>query len=94
MSDGFDHRPSEHAGAEFIVDGQWYAPKWGCDSLQYAIDAIRENDPLRMHIDLRKKLLELLGEWRDRLSSVSGAGPKMELEAAIGDLQDLIDRVP
>lgn len=53
-----------------------------------------DDDGLATHIELRKKLLQLLGEWRDRLGGVSGEGAKMELEAAISDLQDLMDRVP
>jgi len=26
-----------------LVDGQWYAPRWGCDSLQHFIDDIKDS---------------------------------------------------
>jgi len=29
------------AGAQ-IVDGQWYLPKWGCDTLQHVIETIEQ----------------------------------------------------
>jgi len=29
------------AGAQ-IVDGQWYLPKWGCDTLQHIIETIEQ----------------------------------------------------
>ena len=28
-------------GDEQLVDGVWYVPVWGCDTLQYIVDAIR-----------------------------------------------------
>jgi len=27
---------------QFIIDGKWYFPKFGCDSLQKFIDTLRE----------------------------------------------------
>ena len=31
--------PNNKAG-EFIVDGQWYAPKFGCDTLDMVVDEV------------------------------------------------------
>lgn len=30
-----------HVG-EFLIDGEWYFPKYGCDSIQMFMDEIRE----------------------------------------------------
>lgn len=35
-----------YGDAAQIVDGQWYRPKWGCDSLQHVVDAMVEEDCL------------------------------------------------
>jgi len=29
------------AGAQ-IVDGQWYMPRWGCDTLQHVVEIIEQ----------------------------------------------------
>lgn len=39
-------------------------------------------------------LWSLIAEWKCRLDDIEGDGPKMELEAAIGDLEDAIREVP
>jgi len=31
------------AGAQ-IVNGQWYLPKWGCDTLQHILDELEKED--------------------------------------------------
>jgi len=32
-----------------IVEGQWYMPKWGCDTLQYIIDVWDMPTPHKKH---------------------------------------------
>ena len=39
---------SEYAGKladAQIVDGQWYAPKWGCDTLDHMLDELAARTP-------------------------------------------------
>ena len=36
-----------------IVNGQWYMPRWGCDTLQYIIDEMSPNPPL--HADKKRR---------------------------------------
>jgi hypothetical protein len=35
---------ADDPAASQIVDGKWYAPKFGCDSLEMTIEAIRIHD--------------------------------------------------
>lgn len=36
---GYEERiPSACFGGDQLVDGKWYVPKWGCDTLQHIID--------------------------------------------------------
>jgi len=37
-----DKRHTGFAG-QFLVDGKWYFPKFGCDSLQRFMDILRES---------------------------------------------------
>lgn len=43
-----------------IVDGQWYLPVWGCDSLQHLLD-----EPPALTAETVLKLLDQLAEWFD-----------------------------
>lgn len=40
-----------------VVNGQWYAPAWGCDSLQHMID---DSDPAALPPDVREALRNLI----------------------------------
>lgn len=42
--------------------------------------------------DLTAKLWSLVGEWNARKSDITNDGAEIELEAAIGDLEDLLRR--
>lgn len=35
-----DDAGSPDDGAQ-LVDGEWYMPAWGCDTLQYVVDGVR-----------------------------------------------------
>lgn len=40
MLSGFTPCEPDDQGATFIVDGQWYAPMWGCDTIDLLRDKI------------------------------------------------------
>jgi hypothetical protein len=66
VADGWVPVACPEDGGEQIVNGQWYAPKWGCDSLAYSLDACRallaqkdaEREALRDA--LAKRILQLV----------------------------------
>ncbi len=31
-------------GAQQLIDGKWYSPRWGCDTIQHIFDALREQE--------------------------------------------------
>ncbi len=40
---GYDPVEPEAVGeGAQIVDGQWYMPRWGCDTLQHVVDELSE----------------------------------------------------
>ena len=47
--------PSDIGEGAQIVNGQWYMPRWGCDTLQHIIDTwqIPSNTPL--HVEKKRR---------------------------------------
>ena len=50
LSPGYEPGDGKADGAQ-LVDGQWWHPSFGCDSLQYVIDNARQAAPLEPVMD-------------------------------------------
>jgi hypothetical protein len=70
----------EVKGSDPMLLGKW------CLFSDHEAELQAEKDA---HLDLRRKLVELVAEWKQRVKGCRD-GAKIELEAAIDDLEDLL----
>lgn len=53
---------SDSPDASQIVNGKWYAPKFGCDSLEMTLEAIRSQSEADGARKERERVMKIIGE--------------------------------
>lgn len=76
-----DVEPDNEAG-EFIVDGVWYAPKFGCDTLDMVLDEV-EYINSQAEDNMRKRCIEALPKERNLNTKFPTFGVNRENESWI-----------